>query len=231
MPGLFSTSSAFAHPQIRTFAHLLLSLLMDTKVTTIIFDLGGVLIDWNPRYVYRSIFDDEEKIDWFFETICTSEWNETQDEGRSLQEGTEELVAKYPEYEKEVRAYYGRWEEMLGGPITGTVEIFRTLKGKNKFKFYALTNWSAETFPVAVERYDLLKWFDGIVMSGEERTRKPFPEIFQILLNRYNIKASESLFIDDSLRNIKGAQAVGIRGIHFQSPQQLSEELTKFGIV
>lgn len=204
---------------------------MNTKITTIIFDLGGVLIDWNPRYVYRQIFEDEKKIDWFFETICTSDWNENQDAGRSLQEATEELVAQYPEYEKEVRAYYGRWEEMLGGPIHETVEILRSLKQENKFRFYALTNWSAETFPVALQRYDFLGWFDGIVMSGEEKTRKPFPEIYQTLLNRFNVKASEAVFIDDSLRNIKGAEAVGINGIHFRSAQQLQNDLQDMGLV
>src|SRR5215212_5971306 len=142
---------------------------MKTKITTIIFDLGGVLIDWNPRYVYRTIFDNEEKIDWFFENICTNEWNEHQDSGRSLKEATEELVAKHPEHENEIRAYYDRWEEMLGGPINETVEILRSLKEANKYKLYALTNWSAETFPVALQRYDFLQWFDGIVMSGEEK--------------------------------------------------------------
>ncbi len=113
---------------------------METKIKTIIFDLGGVLIDWNPRYVYRQIFENEEKINWFFENICTSDWNEKQDAGRSLQEATEELVAKHPEYEHEVRAYYGRWEEMLGGPIDATVEILRKLKHEHKYQMYALTN-------------------------------------------------------------------------------------------
>ena len=204
---------------------------MSTKITTIIFDLGGVLIDWNPRYVYRQIFDTEEKIDWFFENICTPEWNENQDAGRSLKEATEELVAKYPEYEKEVRAYYDRWEEMLGGPIHETVEIFRSLKETKKYKMYALTNWSAETFPVALQRYDFLQWFDGIVMSGEERTRKPFPEIYQALLNRFEVNSSEAVFIDDSLRNVKGAEAIGIAGIHFQSPQQLLQDLKQSQII
>ena len=198
---------------------------MSTNITTIIFDLGGVLIDWNPRYVYRRIFDTEEEIDWFFENICTNEWNEMQDAGRSLKEATEELVSKYPEHEMEVRAYYDRWEEMLGGPIHETVEILRSLKETKKYKMYALTNWSAETFPVALRRYDFLHWFDGIVMSGEERTRKPFPEIYQALLDRFKINSSEAVFIDDSLRNIKGAEAMGIAGIHFQSPQQLLLDL------
>ena len=204
---------------------------METKIKTIIFDLGGVLIDWNPRYVYRDIFDDEEKIDWFFENICTHEWNEKQDAGRSLEEATEELVLKHPEYENEVRAYYGRWEEMLGGPIHDTVEILRSIKETNNFSLYALTNWSAETFPVALDRYDFLKWFDGIVMSGEEKTRKPFADIYHTLLNRFKVHPAEAVFIDDSLRNVKGAEEVGIKGIHFQSPQQLSEELKQLGIL
>lgn len=204
---------------------------MNKKISAIIFDLGGVLIDWNPRYVYRGIFDNEEKIDWFFENICTPDWNEKQDAGRSLQEATEELVLKHPEYENEIKAYYGRWEEMLGGPIAETVEVLRILKDTKKYKMYALTNWSAETFPVALERYDFLKWFDGIVMSGEEKTRKPFPEIYEVLLSRFNVNASEALFIDDSLRNIKGAEAIGIAGLHFESSKQLLNELVKMKII
>ncbi len=204
---------------------------MQTKIKTIIFDLGGVLIDWNPRYVYRQIFDSEEKIDWFFENICTHDWNEKQDAGRSLAEATGELVAKYPEYENEVKAYYGRWEEMLGGPIDATVDIFRKLRDGGKYKMYALTNWSAETFPVALERYDFLRWFDGIVMSGEEKTRKPFADIYHTLLNRFKVDASEALFIDDSLRNVKGAEEVGINTIHFQSSEQLLNDLREMDIV
>lgn len=204
---------------------------MSDQINAIIFDLGGVLIDWNPRYVYRQIFESEEKIDWFFENICTSDWNENQDAGRSLQEATDELLAKHPDYETEIRAYYDRWEEMLGGPIQATVDILRQIKDEGKFKLYALTNWSAETFPVALERYEFLHWFDGIVMSGEEKTRKPFRDIYETLLSRFKIDASHALFIDDSLRNVKGAEAVGIRGIHFESPQKLKDQLEELNII
>lgn len=204
---------------------------MTENIDTIIFDLGGVLIDWNPRYMYSTVFDNEEKMNWFFANVCTSDWNEMQDAGRSLQEATDELVVLYPDYEKEVRAYYERWEEMLRGPIHETVEILHSLKATGKYKLYALTNWSAETFPVALQRYDFLKWFDGIVMSGEERTRKPFPEIYQTLLDRFNVNAGKAIFIDDSLRNISGAEAVGIKGIHFHSPQQLAQDLRKEGLL
>lgn len=203
---------------------------MATQIDTIIFDLGGVLIDWNPRYVYRTIFDTEEKIDWFFQNICTGEWNEQQDAGYPLDKATEELVTKYPEWEKEIRAYYGRWADMLGGPIHETVEVLRELKQMHRQRLFALTNWSHETFPVALERFDFLHWFDGIVVSGEEKTRKPFPEFYRTLLERHRIDPPSSIFIDDNLRNIEGAEQVGIRGIHFQNASQLRRELQQWGI-
>jgi 2-haloacid dehalogenase len=195
------------------------------NITSIIFDLGGVLIDWNPSYVFDKLFDNEEKKNHFFRNICTPDWNEQQDAGRPLKEATEGLIAKHPDWKPYIEAYYGRWEEMLGGPITGTVEIFRQLKQTNRFKFYALTNWSAELFPIALERYDFLHWFDARMVSGEEKLRKPFPEFYQLLLNRFHLQPEESLFIDDNLRNIKAAEALGLHCIHFLSPQQLRKDL------
>jgi 2-haloacid dehalogenase len=203
---------------------------MASTINTIIFDLGGVLIDWDPRYVYRTVFDTEEKIDWFFQHICTSEWNENQDAGYPIQQATAELVAKHPEWEKEIRIYYDRWTEMLGGSIDETVEIFQGLKQKNHLKLYALTNWSHETFPVALERFDFLHWFNGIVVSGEEKTRKPFREFYKKLLDRYNIDPSAAIFIDDNSRNVKAAEDAGINGIHFLNAAQLKNELEKWNI-
>ena len=196
------------------------------NINTIIFDLGGVLIDWSPRYVFHdAYFDTTERRDYFFQHICTSGWNENQDEGYPIAKATEERIALFPEWEKEIRDYYGRWTDMLRGPIRETVDIFRELKQNPRLKFYALTNWSAETFPFALERFDFLQWFDGRVVSGEEKMRKPFPEFYQLLLNRYHVKPEQALLIDDNLRNVKAAQAIGIRGIYFQSPQKLKEEL------
>lgn len=200
-------------------------------IKTIIFDLGGVLIDWNPRYVYRTVFDTEEKVEWFLQNICTLDWNEKQDAGHLIATAVEEKVKEFPGWEKEIRIYYDRWKEMLKGPINETVEIFRQLKESGQYKLYALTNWSAELFPVALERYDFLKWFDGIVVSGEEKTRKPFAEIYQLLLKRYNVKPEEALFIDDSLRNTRAAEAMGIGAIHFQDPGQLKEQLIILGLL
>lgn len=198
------------------------------EINTVIFDLGGVLIDWNPRYVYRTIFKTEEEIDWFFENVATHDWNENQDAGYPIAKATEELIAQHPEWEHQIRAYYGRWEEMLGGPIYETVEILKELKQISGVKTYALTNWSAETFHIALDRYDFLHWFDGRLVSGEEKTRKPFPEFYQKLIDKFLIDPVRAVFIDDNLRNVRGAETFGIKGIHFYDHKQLREELGKF---
>ena len=200
-------------------------------INTIIFDLGAVLIDWNPHYMYRTLFADEEEMKNFLATICTSDWNEEQDAGRSLQEGTDLLVKQHPEHEANIRAFYTRWEEMLGDPLWETVEIFKKLKESGKYKLYALTNWSEETFPIALKRYDFLSWFDGIVVSGEEKIRKPTPEFYQILIQRYQVKPKEALFIDDNYRNILAADMLGIKSIHFTSAELLKTELKNLNIL
>jgi 2-haloacid dehalogenase len=201
------------------------------KFDTIIFDLGGVLIDWNPDYVYRTIFNDETKMREFYDEICTSEWNEEQDAGRGLKEATEELVARYPHEEKNIRAYYDRWEEMLKGEIEGTVKVLEKIKDREDLKLYALTNWSHETFPVALKRFEFLQWFHGRLVSGEEKMRKPFVEIYELLLKRYNINPETAVYIDDNERNLKPAKELGLYTIHFKSPHQLEEEFIKLSIL
>lgn len=196
-------------------------------INTIIFDLGAVLINWHPYHLYKKIFSDESEMHHFIENVCTGDWNEEQDGGRTLAEGTEVLVKQFPEHEENIRAYYGRWEEMLDGPIQGTVDLFKSLKDSGNYKIYALTNWSAETYPVAQQKFDFLNWFDGVVVSGTERLRKPFPEFYRILLDRYNVKPEEALFIDDNLRNVEAARKLGIESIHFTNPQDLKAELEK----
>ena len=200
-------------------------------VNAIIFDLGGVLIDWNPEYVYLDVFNgNRQKMKWFFDNICTMDWNENQDAGYPIAKATEERVAMFPEHEELIRMYYGRWIEMLGDRIAGTVDILKHLTEKKEYKVVALTNWSHETFPIALERFDFLHWFEGIVVSGEEKTRKPFPEIYQTTLNRFDIEAERSIFIDDNLRNIKAANTLGINGIHFKNPASLIKQLKQYQI-
>ncbi|MBL7790991.1 MAG: HAD family phosphatase [Saprospiraceae bacterium] len=198
---------------------------------TVVFDLGGVLIDWNPEYVYRQIFEDEAERRYFLTEVCSPHWNEQQDAGRSLQEATEWLVGQYPDYEPQIRAYYGRWQEMLGGAIPETVEILNQLREQNSHRLLALTNWSAETFPTALEMFDFLHHFEGILVSGQEKLIKPDPRIYHLLINRYGLNPGESLFIDDNPRNVEGARAVGLQAVHFQSPGQLREALEEQGIL
>jgi 2-haloacid dehalogenase len=203
-----------------------------SDIKNIIFDLGGVLIDWNPEYVYLDVFEgDRKKMQWFLDEICTMDWNENQDGGYPLQKATEEHVSLFPQYEEWIRMYYGRWEEMLGGSIEETVEILDQLLGDIKFRVIALTNWSSETFPVALQRFEFLHRFEGIVVSGIEKTRKPFPDIYQLTLDRYGFKAEETLFIDDNQRNIDAAADMGIQTIHFKNPKDLKYNLNKKGIL
>jgi 2-haloacid dehalogenase len=201
------------------------------SIRNIIFDLGGVLIDWNPRYVYRSIFDTEEEVEWFLNKICTMDWNEQQDRGRSLEEGTRILQEKYPKWRDQIAAFYGRWVEMLGGPIEENVKLIRKLKEENQYNLFALTNWSAETFPIAEDRYDFLQLFQGIVVSGKEKVIKPESEIYHLLLNRYGLQAKECLFIDDNKRNILAALKQGIKSIHYTQPTDLSIALKELDII
>lgn len=203
-----------------------------TDIKYVIFDLGGVLIDWNPEYLYQKVFKgDQEKMQYFLKEVCSPAWNMEQDAGRSLAEGTQLLAARYPEYEKEIRMYYGRWEEMLNGEINATVLILNELKSLNKVKLYALTNWSAETFPIALNRFKFLNYFEGTVVSGDEKVRKPYKKIYEILLNRFDLKPQHCVFIDDSMDNVKGAENIGIKGIHYKNSDQLRKDLKLYKLL
>ena len=200
------------------------------KIDTIVFDLGGVLIDWNPDYVFNKIFSTEEELQWFYKNICTGEWNEEQDAGRTIKEGTELLLKQFPDHEKNIRIFYDRWVDMLGGPIHGTVNILRELKKKG-YKTYALTNWSAETFPIALDKYIFLHWFDGRHVSGEEKTRKPFKGFYESLIKRFDINPAKAVYLDDNVRNLIPAKEMGFTTIHFQSPRQFREDLVRLKVL
>jgi 2-haloacid dehalogenase len=201
----------------------------NTNIKNIIFDLGGVLVDWNPDKVFIKVFEgDKQKMEYFYAEVCTQEWNENQDAGYPMAKATEERVALFPEFEKEIRMYYDRWDEMLGNQIQGTVDILKKLTNSPEYKVVALTNWSHETFPKAIKKFEFLQWFEGVLVSGVEKTRKPFPEIYELTLNRFDLKAEESLFIDDNLRNVEAARALGIHSIQFHSPEQLAQELKDY---
>ena len=204
---------------------------MKNKIDTIIFDLGGVLIDWNPEYVYKDVFNgDQQKVDWFLNNICTSDWNVEQDAGRTLSEGTEILVNQFPEHEKLIRIFYDRWEDMIGGVIKETEDILYNLKHQDKYNLYALTNWSHETFHVPLKRYDFFNNFEGIVVSGDEKTRKPFPDIYHTTLKRFDLTPENCIFIDDNQDNIITANKLGINGVLYKNTEQLIADLSKFDI-
>jgi 2-haloacid dehalogenase len=190
-----------------------------TSFNTVVFDLGAVLIDWNPRYVYRQLFVTEDAVDHFLKEICNHDWNEQQDAGRSFEDATRFLTDTFPHYQSEITTYYNRWEEMLGGPIHATVDLLKALKDSGEFRLLALTNWSAESFPVALERYDFLHWFEGILVSGVEKMKKPDPEIFELLIDRYKIDTEKTLFIDDNEKNVITARSMGIQTVHFTDYQ------------
>jgi len=204
---------------------------MTTNIDTVIFDLGGVLIDWNPEYVFREVFEDHSEMQYFLREVCSPEWNEQQDAGRTLQEATEILVAQFPDYEPQIRTYYDRWQDMLGGAIQNTVDILHLLYHKKSHRLYALTNWSHETFPVALELYDFLHLFEGILVSGEEKLLKPDKRIYELLMSRYKIDGRSALFIDDNPKNVKGAEDAGLNAIRFESPEQLALDLKNFNIL
>lgn len=204
---------------------------MAKTINTIIFDLGAVLIDWNQRYLYRKIFKTDAEMEWFLANVCTNAWNEEQDAGRPFAEAVAIQSQLFPQFEKEIEAFWKRWPEMMAGQIDGTVKIFEQLKKADLYKFYALTNWSAETFPFALNKFEFFKWFDGIVVSGDEKTRKPFPEFYHRLLNRYSVNPTEALFIDDNNNNIEAGKLLGFNTIYFQSSGQLEKELLAMKIV
>jgi len=199
------------------------------QLKNIVFDFGGVLIDWNPVYLYRDVFGTEEEMNYFLENICRYDWNIQQDAGRPLAEATRLLQEKHPRYRDQIALYYGRWEEMLGGPIEENTRLIRPLK--QKYDVYGLTNWSAETIPLAMKRYDFFADLDGIVVSGEEKIVKPDPALYRILLERYGLKAEESLFIDDNAANIETARQMGFQVVHLTADLNLGQWLKHASIL
>lgn len=200
----------------------------ETGRPVVVFDLGGVLIDWNPRYLYRRLFDDEAAMERFLADVCNDAWNVQQDAGRSFEQAVEEAAGRHPEARPLIEAYWRRWDEMLAGPIVASVAILEELAADG-VELHALTNWSAETFPIARERYRFLDLFRTIVVSGEERVAKPDPKIFEILLARIDRPASACLFIDDSAKNVDAASALGFDAIRFERDEGLRDALINRG--
>lgn len=199
-------------------------------IDVVVFDLGGVLIDWNPRYLYRQLIGDEAAMERFLSEICSPAWNARQDAGRPWHLAVEELSARHPKHAALIAAYHQRWPEMLGGDIPDAVDLLRELRELKGVRLYALTNWSQETFPLARSRFPFLECFDGFVVSGEERLVKPDPAIFRRLLKRYDITPHHAVFIDDSPANVTAAVGVGFHALQFRGVQQLRHDLIGLGL-
>jgi len=199
-------------------------------LVNVVFDLGGVLIDWNPRYLFRKLLDGEEAVARFLDTVCTRTWYVQHDAGLPFAEGVASLVKQHPEHAALIRAFDERWAETLGDAIDGAVAVLADLRARD-VPLYALTNWPADKFRHAEEKYDFLRWFRGIVVSGVEGVSKPDPRIFRLLLDRYRLTAEQTVFIDDSPQHVAAAADLGLHGIRFQSPEQLRCELAELGLL
>ena len=200
-----------------------------TQIKNIVFDFGGVLVDWNPRYLYDKYFGDAEQSQWFLDNICLYSWNLQMDGGKPFAEGVKELQAEHPEWAEAIGIYHTRWIEMMGGEVPGTADVLRRLKQAG-YKIYGLTNWSAETFPMIRNTYPVFQEFDGIVVSGEEHMLKPYAPIYHCLLERYGLQGCESLFIDDNKDNVAAAIEVGMHSVRFTDAENLVQQLREFGI-
>jgi 2-haloacid dehalogenase len=198
-------------------------------IKNIIFDFGGVLIDWNPRYFYKDVFQDRDEMEYFLNEVWSPQWNMKHDAGFSFSEITNELQQLHPRYKNEIEMYQYNWELMIKGEISENTKLLNPLK--SNYRLFGLTNWSAEAFPVIYPKYEFFKVFEGIVVSGQEKIVKPGKEIYQLLLNRYAISANESVFIDDSLKNIQTANELGFSTIHINGIQSLKEQLISLGLI
>ena len=204
---------------------------MATEITTVVFDLGGVLIDWNPRHLYRKVFgDDVAAMESFLAEVCTPEWNASLDAGGSFADAVATLVAAHPEQAELIAMYHSRWPEMLGEAFSGTVEILNEVR-RAGYRTYALSNWSAETFPMTRPLFPFLDEMDGILISGEIGVGKPDPAIFRELIARFGIVPAQTIYIDDWDLNIATAQGLGLVAIQFIDAAQLRADLRRLGVI
>ena len=199
-------------------------------IKNIIFDFGGVLVDWNPHYLFDKYFNDINESNYFVENVCNSEWNAEMDGGKPFEQAVRERIALFPKYAEALMLYQTNWMDTMGEEIPGMYDLIKSLKANGFPIIYGLTNWSAETFPTVQKTYRIFSLIDKIVVSGEVKQLKPNPEIFYTLLNKFNLKAEESLFIDDNLKNVEGAKAVGINALRFENATKLKEDLKALNI-
>ena len=196
----------------------------------VVYDVGGVLLDWDPRHLYSKIFDDPARMEWFLAEVCSPAWNIAQDGGRPWADAEAEAIARHPGCAAEIRAFRSRWHEMVRGPIPGAVALLEELYAAS-VPLYAITNFAADTFRETTERFEFFDRFAGIVVSGDEHMLKPDPRIFQLLEQRYQLDLADCVFIDDVAKNCDGARACGMHAIQFVSPAETRAALVELGIL
>lgn len=196
-------------------------------IKNIVFDLGGVLIDWNPRYYFKNYFQTEEEMEYFLREVCDMKWNSAIDAGKPFEQAIKERQKIYPEYAEAISHYGKHWADMLGGAFESSVNLLKEVKNRG-YRVLALTNWSAETFPIALAKYDFLQLFEGIVVSGEVKTIKPDVKIFKILIDKYSINVEESVFIDDNKENVEAAASLGFNAIRFDNIDNVRSQLRSY---
>lgn len=203
--------------------------IMAAASPTVVFDVGNVLLRWDPRLVYRELIPEPERLDWFMQNVCTAAWNIEQDRGRSWADAVALLVSQHPEWEREIRAYDERWHESIPGIVEDSVAVLTELKGRGD-KVYAITNFSREKWAECLIRFPFLQSFDGVIVSAHERLIKPDPAIFELLMQRYDLAAADCIFVDDSARNVAAAGALGMQTVHFVEPIDLRSALRERGL-
>ena len=192
-----------------------------------LFDLGGVFFDWDPKHFFNNIFSSSEELDYFLSIVCNDEWNVQQDAGRTIKEAEEEIIPKFPQYEKQIKMYYANHRKMIKGVFFDSIEILDKLK-KNNYFCYVLSNWSAETFIGMTEDYPFLKQFDGLLISGQDNLIKPDPAIYKLAIQRFDLDPEKTVFIDDKLENIVTARKLNFNTIHLTNPETITVNINKF---
>jgi len=192
-----------------------------------LFDLGGVFFDWDPKHFFNNTFSSSEELDYFLSIVCNDEWNVQQDAGRTIKEAEEEIIPKFPQYEKQIKMYYANHRKMIKGVFFDSIEILDKLK-KNNYFCYVLSNWSAETFVGMTEDYPFLKQFDGLLISGQDNLIKPDPAIYKLAIQRFDLDPEKTVFIDDKLENIETARKLNFNTIHLTNPETITININKF---
>lgn len=200
-----------------------------SAIDAVVFDIGGVLIDYDPRYLYSRLIDDRDEMEHFLAEVCTAEWNHQQDLGRSFADGIAERIALFPDKADLIRAWDSRWQEMVPGPIEGTVAILEALKASG-MPIFAITNFSREKFAEAQERFAFLTHFRDVVVSAHEHLAKPDPAIYHVALERFGIDPARAVFIDDMPANVETAKTLGFNALRFTGPQAFRNDLAALGV-